>query len=130
MKYFEFNALPLQEASSEVSPCPLISHPNSDPHCDLRGAAAAEVLLQKMLLSRRIVRVYNLRSCSVPPFRSRELCTSLKYKSRFIPNEPHLPQDGQRSVSYHNQDDDSFTTGSKYTQRGVLEVRSPRAVAR
>ena len=84
MRYLDFNTAELlKEATGEVSPCPLISHPNSDPHCDLRGAAAAaEVLLQKMLLSRRIVRVYNLHSCSVPPFRSRELCTSLKYKSQ------------------------------------------------
>ena len=101
MRYLDFNTAELlKEATGEVSPCPLISHPNSDPHCDLRGAAAAaaaEVLLQKMLLSRRIVRVYNLHSCSVPPFRSQELCTN---PDSFQTNEnkahvPHLPQDGQ-----------------------------------
>ena len=38
MRYLDFNTAELlKEATGEVSPCPLISHPNSDPHCDLRG---------------------------------------------------------------------------------------------
>ena len=126
MRYLDFNTAELlKEATGEVSPCPLISHPNSDPHCDLRGGGrgpAAENVVEPSHCA--CLQPALLFSSAVPQ-------PGVVYEFEVqIPNEPHLPQDGQRTVSSHNQDEDSFTTGSKYTQRGVLEVRSPRAVAR